>query len=87
MKQLAKKLSLAAIQCQKFVGSDFKFLKLEYLVDSPYSDSVIDPTSYQLHPGSNFSAIYVNDKRSRLMEQGQTGGEKKGFCNRGFNKT
>ena len=72
-----KKLSPAAIQCRKFAGSDFKFLKLEYLVDSLYSDSVIDPTFYQLHPGSNFSAIYVNDKRPLLMEQCQTSGESK----------
>ena len=65
------------MQCRKFAGSDFKFLKLEYLVDSLYSDSVIDPTFYQLHPGSNFSAIYVNDKRPLLMEQCQTSGESK----------
>ena len=52
----------------KFAGSDFKFLKLESLVDSPHSDSVIDPPSYQLHPGCNSSAIYVNDKRPLLMK-------------------
>ena len=28
-----KKKSPAAIQCRKFAGKDFKFLKLEYLVD------------------------------------------------------
>ena len=72
-----KKLSPAAIQCRKFAVSDFKFLKLEYLVDSLYSDSVIGPTSYQLHPGSNFSATYVNEKRPLLMEQCQTRGESK----------
>ena len=61
------KPSPAAIQCPKFAGSDFKLLKLEYLVDDLYSDSVIDPTSHQLHPGSNFSSIYVNDKRPLSM--------------------
>ena len=75
--ELAKKLSPAAIKCHKFAGSDFMFLKLEYLVDSLYSDSVFDPTSYQLHPGSNFLATYVNDKRPILMEQCQIGGESK----------
>ena len=54
---------------RNFAGSDFKFLKLEYLVDSLYSDSVINPTSYQLHPVVNFSANYVNDKGPLLMEQ------------------
>ena len=68
-------MSSAAIQCRKVAGKDFKFSKLEYLNYSLYSDSVFDPTSYQLHPGSNFSAIYVNEKRPLLMEQYQTGGE------------
>ena len=69
--ELAKKSFPGAIKWRKFAGSDFKFLKLEYLVDSFYSDyySVIDPTSYQLHPGSNFSATYVIDKRPLLMDQ------------------
>ena len=53
------------------------FLKLEYLVDSLHSGSIIDPTSYQLHPGSVLSAIYVKDKRPLLIEQCQTGGESK----------
>ena len=74
-KELAKKLSPDAIQFRNFVGSDFKFLKLEYLVESPYSDSIIDPLSYQLHPVSKFSDIYVNDKQPLLMEQCQTSGE------------
>ena len=43
-KSWQKKLSPAAIQCRKFAGSDFKFLMLDYLVDSLYFDSVIDPT-------------------------------------------
>ena len=59
---------LAKKRC-KFAGSDFKFLKLEYIVDSLYSDSVINPTSYQLHPVGNFSANYVNDMGPLLMEQ------------------
>ena len=59
------------------MGPDFKFLKLEHFVDSFYSDTVTDLTSYQLLPGSTFSAIYVNDKRPFLMEQCQTGGESK----------
>ena len=64
----------------KFAGSDFKFLKLESLVDSLHSDSVIDPPSYQLHPGCNSSAIYVNDKRPLLIEQCQTSDEIKVFA-------
>ena len=64
-------MTSAAIHGGKFVGSAVKFLKLENIVDSLYSDSVIDPTSYQLHPWIIFSAIYVNDKRQLLMQQGQ----------------
>ena len=59
-KELAKKLSPAAIQFGKFAGSDFKFLKLKYLIDSLYSGSVIDPISYQLHPGSNFLKLFTS---------------------------
>ena len=70
-----KEVSRATIQCRKFAGSDIIFLMLEYLLDSLYSDSVIDPISYQLHPGSDFSAIYVNGRGPLLIEQGQTGGE------------
>ena len=75
--ELTKKLSPASIQFRNFAGSYFNFLKLEYLVDSLYCGSVIDQTSYQLHPGSHFSAIYVKDKRPLLMELCQTGGEGK----------
>ena len=79
-KRAAKKRSLAAIQCRKFAGSDFKILKLEYLSESFYSDSIIGATSYQLHPRSNFSAVYVNDKRPLLMEQCQTISESEVFA-------
>ena len=44
--ELAKNLPAAAIQCRKFAGIDFKFLKLEFIVDPLYSDSVFDPTFY-----------------------------------------
>ena len=75
--ELEKKLSPAAIQWCKFAGSDFKFLKLEQIVDSLYSDSVTDQKPYQLCPGSTLSAIHVNDKQPLLMEQCQTGCESK----------
>ena len=56
-----------------FTGSDFKFYELDNIVDSLYSDSVIDPTSstYQLHPESKLPAIFVKDKKLKplLMEQ------------------
>ena len=52
-------------------------MKLGKTVDSLYSDSVIDPTAFQLYPGSNLLAIYVIDKQSLLMEQCQTGGVRK----------
>ena len=45
-----KKLSVAAIQFRNFARSDFKFLKLEHVVDSLYSDL----TAYQLHLRRNF---------------------------------
>ena len=54
-----------------------KFLELEYLVDSLYSESVIDTTSYQLHPGSDFLDIYVEDKGPLMIEQCRTGDESK----------
>ena len=73
---LGKKWSTAAIHCRKF-GFEFKFSKLGYIVNSLYSGTVFDPASYQLHPGNNFSAFYVNDKRPILMEQCQTSGESK----------
>ena len=38
-----KKNSHAAIQCHTFAGSDFKCLKIDYIVDTLYSGSMIRP--------------------------------------------
>ena len=62
-------LSSLAIDLRKFAGGDFKFLEVNYILDSLYSDAVLDPLEYQIKPGSKREKIIVNNIRPLLMDQ------------------
>jgi hypothetical protein len=64
-----RKVSAAALNCRKFAGGDFIFLRLDYITDTRKSNIVLDPENYRLMPGEFVRKIIVNDVRPLLLDQ------------------
>ena len=63
------RLKGTALACREFAATDFKFININFILDTENGGKMIDPEPYILKPLTSFKKNYVNDTRPLLANQ------------------